>query len=503
MANLSRRLPSGASSLLRIFSSKPKTDVAAPPQPRLQQEVGLYRRLTDLWCTDGEVTNAINEYIKEGKTVRKVELEKYIKDFRRFKRYRHALETHPDWGVDGNIFKNKDHAIHLDLLLKVKGIAAAENYFNGLPLSRRVSCTYGALLNGYCDEKMSDKALDLFGKMVEENMIVSPLPFNHLMMMYIKLGQPENAVRLEEEMKKVNIHPNTSTYNLLMNGYSLLNDIEGVEGIFEEMTAHNSELCNWTTYSNLANIYIRAGDQEKAKLALEKLEKVMGVHERDAFHFLISLYARISDLDNVRRVWVSLKSNLNVTWNKSYLIMLRSLDNLDDMEGMKECFEEWESVRSSYDVRLANTVIGAYLRRDMLEEAESFLQSAVDKSGPLFHAWENLMTCHLKKHHIKHALQIMETATTSKAHDNGWEPRRDTIDGFLDYFEQESDASSAEKFYELMKRIDCVDSHLYESLLRTYVIAGRKLPDVRSRIERDGVEISSELENLVASVSLG
>lgn len=78
--------------MVRIFSSKPKP-VAPPPPPLLQQEAGLLKRLAALWCTEGEVSNAIDECIKEGKTVTKIELERCIKEFRRFKRHRHALEV--------------------------------------------------------------------------------------------------------------------------------------------------------------------------------------------------------------------------------------------------------------------------------------------------------------------------------------------------------------------------------------------------------------------------
>lgn len=405
-----------------------------------------------------------------------------------------------EWMESHNyILKQKDYAIHLDVIARVKGIAAAENYFNGLPLSSKTYSTYGALLNCYCYEKMSDKALDLFGKMVTENMVSTPLSFNHLMIMHIKLGQPEKVVCLEEQMKKANVQPNTSTYNLLMNGYALLDDIKGVERVFREMTEENEKVCNWTTYSTLANIYINAGDQEKAKLALQNLEKVMGVRDRDAYHFLISLYAQMSDLENTHRVWKSLNLANKGTWNKSYLIMIQALDNLDDMEGLKECFEEWESVCSIYDPRLANTVVVAYLRHDMLEEAESVLERALVRSeGRFFHSWETLMIFHLKKHNIKQALQTMETAV-SKASDSKWKPTHETVGRFLGYFKQERDVSSAEEFYELMKRINCVDSRLYESLLRVYEAAGQELHDVRARMERDGVEMSSELENLVAT----
>lgn len=396
-------------------------------------------------------------------------------------------------------FSHPNHAVRLDLTAKAKGIAAAEDYFNGLSPTKAVHCVYGALLNCYCTEKMTDKALDLFAKMVKENMVVRPLPFNNLMSMYCRLGQYEKVLVLGEEMKKGNIRPDTCTYNLLMNSHAHLNDIEAAERVFQEMKLENGKECNWTSYSNLANIYVKAGYQEKAKLALLNMEKEMDAHDREAYHFLISLYAGVSDLDSVHRVWKSLKSTLAVVTNRSYLVVLQALGNLGDIGGMTKCYEEWEAVCSSYDAKLAVAVIRAYLRHDMADEAEAVLEAAIGRSeGAFFYVWEQFMIFYLSKNRIRRALQIMETAA-SKGHEIKWQPRSETIDKFLNYFKRESDVSGAEEFYHLMKRVNCVDGRLYESLIETYKAAGATMHDVRARMEVDGVEVSSEIEHLLES----
>ncbi|KAH6811213.1 hypothetical protein C2S51_024975 [Perilla frutescens var. frutescens] len=494
MVNLSRRLAAGAPALVRRLS----TEVRAAAPPLLEDR--LYRRLSALGKNRGMVASTINEYIREGRTVTKVELERCIKELRRYKRHGDALEIMEWMEFRKFNFKHRNNAVRLDLVAKVKGVTAAENYFNALSPTARVHCTYGALLNCYCKENMADKALELFAKMVEENMIVTALPFNNLMSMYARSGQPEKVLILGEEMKKSNIRPDSHTYNLLMNTYAHLNDIEGVERVFEEMKLENGKECNWTSYSHLANIYSKAGYQEKAKLALQNMEKEMDPHDREAYHFLISLHAGVSDLDQVHRIWKSLKSTMEITTNRSYLVVLQALGSLNDIEGMTNCYKEWESECSSYDVKLANAVIRAYLRHDMLEEAESVLETAISRSaGPFFYAWEQLMLFYLKESQINRALQILETAT-SKAHKSKWELRPDAVDKFLDYFKQVTDVNSVEKFYKLMKTINCVDSRLYETLLETYIAAGETVPDMRMRIEGDGVKISSEIEHLLATV---
>ncbi|KAL3652928.1 hypothetical protein CASFOL_002609 [Castilleja foliolosa] len=492
MMNPSRRFLAGASTAVRTLSTE--TKASAPPS-----EGCLYRRLSALGHKKGTVANTINEHIRQGRPVGKSELTACIKELRKYKRYTHALEI-MEWMESQNFkFAHGECAIRLDLIAKANGISAAENYFNALPPSARVHCTYGSLLNCYCEEKMTDKAVDFFSKMLKENMITKALPYNNLMSMYIRLGEPGKAVVLGEEMKKKKIQPNTFTYNLLMNSYSCLNDIESVERVFEEMKLDNRNQSNWTTYSNLAILYMKGGYREKAEVALKNLEKEMNSHDREAYHFLISLYAGIDDLHNVHRVWKVLKSKMRVMTNKSYLMMLQALRNLNDISGLKKCYEEWESVYTNYDVRLLNTVIGALLGRGMIEEAEVLLKNAIEKSGgPFFKAWEMFIGFYLKNNEINRALKIMDIVTL-KVKGNEWRPKPDTVERFLDFLKKESDVSGVEEFYKCMKRIKCIDSFLYKALLEIYVGAGKTSVDMRERIEGDGIEISNELENLLES----
>ncbi|XP_022869389.1 pentatricopeptide repeat-containing protein At1g02370, mitochondrial-like [Olea europaea var. sylvestris] len=190
-------------------------------------------------------------------------------------------------------FSLRDYAVHLDLIGKVNGIAAAESYFEGLLPAAKNHRTYGVLLNSYCVEKMADKAVGLFEKMDEMNMISKVLPFNNLMSLYMRSEKPEGVLLLREEMKKRDIQPDTFTYTILMHSYSRLNDIEGAERVFEEIKRENAKVCDWTTYSNLAVLYVKAGLHEKTELALKMLEQEMGPRNCEAYHFLISLDANL------------------------------------------------------------------------------------------------------------------------------------------------------------------------------------------------------------------
>ncbi|XP_027099535.1 pentatricopeptide repeat-containing protein At1g02370, mitochondrial isoform X1 [Coffea arabica] len=464
-------------------------------------ERNLYKRLSALGAKKGLVGATINEYLREGGVPHKQELMRCIKELRRFGRHHQALET-MEWMDTRNVnLSHRDHATRLDLICKTQGIDAAEDYFNGLPPSAKNQFTYGALLNCYCVEKMKDKALDLFDKMHQMQIAPSSLAFNNLMSLYMRLGQPEKVPPLVDEMKKRKIPLSTFTYNIFMHSYSCLDDIEGVERVFEEIMQEAGKRYDWTTFSNLAVAYVNAGLNEKAVLALKKVEQEMGPRNREAFHYLLSLYARTANIGEVHRIWKSLRSSLPTVTNLSYLTMLQALNKLNDIHGLKNCFREWESTCSSYDIRLANLAIGAYLRHDMAEDAESVFHSALKRSsGPFFIAREMLMMYYLKNRSIRLALQCMEAAI-SELDGSEWQPKSDSICKFLTVCEEEKDVDSAEEFCKYLKKVNCLNHRVYKSLLQTYVAAAKTAPYMRTRIEGDGIEICSELENLLQNVS--
>ncbi|XP_042516543.1 pentatricopeptide repeat-containing protein At1g02370, mitochondrial-like isoform X2 [Macadamia integrifolia] len=401
-----------------------------------------------------------------------------------------------DWMENRGInMSYSDYAVRIDLLAKVKGIDSAQNYFNNLIPPAKNQLTYGALLNCYCKAKMTEEALALFEKMIELNFASTSLNYNNIISLHMRLGKPEKAILLVQEMRKKNIQLDTFTYNVLMQSYASLKDIEGVQRVLVEMEAEDGVKCNWTTYSNLASIYVEAGLFEKAELALKEVEKKMKPRDLMAYHFLISLYAATSNLAETKRVWGSFKSAFSKINNMSYLVMLQALYRLDDFDGLKKYFEEWETGCSSYDMRLANVMTSAYLRRDMVKEAELVCQGAIDRGSVLnFRTMELFMDFFLKVRRVDLALRYMEAAV-SKVKENEWLPSRERVSNFLGYFEKGGDVDGAEEFCRLLKKVNHLDSVAYHLLLCVYVAAGKSEPEMRRRIEADEIEMSPEIEH--------
>ncbi|XP_031405008.1 pentatricopeptide repeat-containing protein At1g02150-like [Punica granatum] len=166
-----------------------------------------------------------------------------------------------------------------------------------------------------------------------------PLPYGNIMSLYMRIRKPQKILSLVGEMKRKNISLDLLSYNMWMQSYACIDDVERTERVYHKMLGNYASLCDWTTYSTLASLYVKAGLTEKAESALKKLESVVEPKEREAYHHLITLYAGLNNLGEVQRVWASLKAAYLIN-NSSYVAMLSSLHRLKDFEGLRKVFEE-------------------------------------------------------------------------------------------------------------------------------------------------------------------
>lgn len=398
-----------------------------------------------------------------------------------------------------------DHAIHLDLLAKARGITAAENYFVNLPESSKNHLCYGALLNCYCKELMTEKAEGLMEKMKELSLPLTSMPYNSLMTLYTKVGQPEKIPSIIQEMKASNIMFDSFTYNVWMRALAAVKDISGVERVHDEMKRDGQVTGDWTTYSNLASIYVDAGLFDKAEMVLKELEKRNGFKDLFAYQFLITLYGRTGNIFEVYRIWRSLRLAFPKTANISYLNMIQVLVNLKDLPGAEKCFREWECGCSTYDIRVANVLIGAYAKLDMLEKAEELQERARRRGAkPNAKTWEIYLDYHLQKGDIKLAVDCLDKAISiSRGHGEKWVPSSKIIGTMMRHFEQEKDVDGAEEFLEILnKSVDSFGVEVFESLIRTYAAAGRTSSAMRRRLKMENVEVSENTQKLLEAISV-
>ncbi|KHN08626.1 Pentatricopeptide repeat-containing protein, mitochondrial [Glycine soja] len=434
--------------------------------------------LSALDITGGTVSQTLDQYIMEGEVIKKQELERCVEQLRKYRRFQRALEI-IEWMQMRKVnFSWNNYAVQLDLVSKTKGVVAAENFFSGLPPAAKNMYTYGALLNCYCKELMKDKALSHFDRMNELGYVTN-LAFNNVMTLFMKLGEPEKVAQLVELMKQRRIPMSAFTYYIWMNSCASLNDLDGVERIYEEMKTEDEDQIGWQTYSNLASIYVKFKDFEKAEMMLKMLEKQVKPKQRDAYHCLLGLYAGTGNLGEVHRVWNSLKSVSPVT-NFSYLVMLSTLRRLNDIEGLTKCFKEWEASCVSYDVRLVSVCVSAHLNQNKLEEAESVFEEASRRSkGPFFRVREEFMKFFLKKHQLDAAVRYLEAAL-SEVKGGKWRPSPQVLGAFLKYYEEETDVDGVDELSKILKA-----NNFDDSWIKNHITASELSPEIDPGFKED------------------
>lgn len=350
-----------------------------------------------------------------------------------------------------------NHAVRVDLLSKTRGVASAEKYFNDLSDPAKNQMTYGALLNVYCVNKMEDKAMEVYEKMKQMDYVSESsgtLVYNHLAGLFNRTSQYQKALSILEEMKTKNIGGDHFTYNIMISIHSSLGDIDAIDKILQDIPSEEISSLHWDVYGTAASIYISAGHIEKAECAIKKLEEIMDTKDRLAYHFLITLYGRLGKKDEVDRVWKILAYKIK-TNNKSYLILFQSLDKLNDLDSLLNYFEEWNSSYQSYDIRLVNVIIGAYLKNDMVDKAKNLLESSPDKGKEAdFRTYDLFIDYYLRKNEICSALKYFHDAA-SRLKD--WSPKQDLLDAFNKYFKETEDEAGAQAFRESLKNVKCRD----------------------------------------------
>ncbi|WVZ82760.1 hypothetical protein U9M48_029989 [Paspalum notatum var. saurae] len=517
-------------------------------------EEALYRRLFRQGSTPQAVREEVDVFLDSGKRAFKWEVGVCVRWMRRNALYRPALKLSEVMDRRGMNPTVSDQAIRLDLIAKSKGIAAAEKYFLDLPESSKTHLTYGSLLNCYCKELMTEKAEALMEKMWEHNLAFTAMPYNSLMTLYTKVNKPDKVPAIIVDMKARDVVPDVFTYNVWMRALAALDNIPRVEGVIEEMKRDGRIAPDWTTYSNLASIYVDAGLFEKAEAALKELEKRNTSHDIEAYQFLITLYGRTKNLEEVHRVWRSLKRNNPRMANMSYLNMIQVLANLNDLPAAEACFKEWEArhihppkskakhsgaaktcttepesssnlpneqsdidgtkdkgadlqlKHPKYDIRVANAMIKAYISEGMLDKAVALKMRAKMRGGRLnAKTWEIFMEHYLKTGDLKRVHWCADRAI-KKGHSSGriWVPPPDVTKTLMNHFEENKDVDGAEQYVEALKKVQKdLGVVVFEPLLRTYAAAGKKFPGMRQRLRMENVEVGEEAAKLLDSICVG
>ncbi|KAM1729395.1 hypothetical protein ACFX12_019793 [Malus domestica] len=457
----------------------------------------LQSKIMGLRKPDRSATTVIQNWVDGGHRVSVLELRRVSVQLLKSKRFNHALqvltwmETRSDFRVSPG-----DHAMRLQSIINVNGMLEAEEYFEQLSTaSKKTACL--PLLHGYVVERDTEKAEALMLKLGGLGLIVNPNPYNEMMKLYMSTSEYGKVPLVVQQMKKNKIPLTVLSYNLWMNANAKLFGFGSVEMVYKEMLNDNNVEVGWSTLSTLAGIYMKAGLVEKASFALRSAEKKLSNCNRLGFSFLITQYASLNSKEDVLRLWKASKAVAGRIPCTNYMQILLCLVKLGDTVEGERIFMEWESNCFSYDIRVSNVLLGAYMRNGMTEKAEALHLHTLERGGqPNYKTWEILMEGRLKSQNMDKAVEAMKKGFCM-LQDCHWRPSEETVMAFADYFEKHGNIEYANWYIRVIRSFGFASSTLYKSLLRMHLSAQRSASDILKMMEEDKVEMDEETSALV------
>ncbi|KZV43510.1 pentatricopeptide repeat-containing protein [Dorcoceras hygrometricum] len=427
----------------------------------------MYKKISLMENPELGAASVLNQVENEGKKISKWELCRIVKELRKFRRFKYALQVY-EWMNNRREYyriTTSDTAIQLDLMAKVHGISIAEQYFLKLPEALKDKRIYGSLLNAYARARMKKKAEAQMDTMRKRGYASHALPFNVMMTLYMNQKDYEKIESIISEMIERKIALDIYSYNILLTTRGAQGSLEEMEQVFEQMQLDPTINPNWTTFSTMATAYIKLNQFEKADDCLKKIESIITGRDRIPYHYLISLYGSAGKKDEVFRMWNIYKATFANIPNSGYHTLISALVRLEDIDDAEKRYDEWLSVKSAYDPRIANLLLSFYMKKGLSDKARTFFDQMIEAGGkPNSMTWEILAEDHIRKTRIPEALSCLQNAASAEG-SKSWRPRPANVASILKILEQESDQPSKDAVFEILRQAGCLDDVTYMSYI--------------------------------------
>ncbi|KAH7519014.1 hypothetical protein ACOSP7_010233 [Xanthoceras sorbifolium] len=443
-------------------------------------------------------TAVIEKWVDSGHKLTTSELRSISRTLLKSKRYKHALEI-LTWMEKQNCFRMSaaDHAIRLELIIKVHGLTEAEEYFTCIPNSASQKAASLPLLHGYVIERAVDKAETFMRKLSGLGLIVSCHPCNEIMKLYMETSQYNKVLLVIQQMKQNKIPRNVLSYNLWMNACAEISGVTSVEMVYKEMQNDINVEVGWSSLSTLANVYIKEGLINKALLVIKCAEKKLSTCNRLGYFFLMTLYTSLNNKKGVFRLWEASKAVGGRITCANYMCVISCLVKLGDLVEAKRILLEWESHCLNYDIRVSNILLGAYMRNGLIKEAESLHLHTLERGGcPNYKTWEILMEGWVKSGNMNKAIDAMKKGFAMLRHCD-WRPSEGILLAFAEYFENHGNLEDANQFIRAIHHLGLSILPLNKSLLRMHVTAQKPAVDILEMMEKDIIVMGDNTSALV------
>ncbi|KAE9603850.1 putative tetratricopeptide-like helical domain-containing protein [Lupinus albus] len=455
----------------------------------------LKNRISGLKSPTRSAIPALQNWLDQGNKLSHFELRRISRSLLKSKRHHHALEV-LKWMENQKNFHlvPADHAMKLEMIIKMYGLLEAEEYFMSIPdsASKKAACL--PLLRGYVRDRDTGKAESFMVKLYDLGLMLSPHPYNEMMKLYLATCEYSKVPLVIQQMKRNRVPCNVLSYNLWMNacsqgeGYG----VAAVETIFRVMQNDENIEVGWSSLATLASVYIKAGQSDKAIQVLRYAEKKLSTCRRLGYFFLITLYASLKEKEGVLRLWEASKAVGGRISCANYISILTCMVKLGDIVQAKRIFREWESNCRKYDIRVSNVLLGAYVRNGLIQEAEALHIHTLERGGrPNYKTWEILIEGFVKNQKMDEAIIAMKRAL-ALLKDCDWRPPQGLVLAIAEYLETQGNFDYANEYITEVHNFGLANLPLYKILLRMHISANKPPSHILKMMEQDKVEMDVE-----------
>jgi pentatricopeptide repeat protein len=369
-------------------------------------------------------------------------------------------------------FRSADMAVQLDLIGKVIGPTAAEQYFAGLSDSFKDKRTYCSLLNVYTQSKLKEKAQATFDLIRANGYVTDALSYNVMMTLYLDMHEHDNVMNLIQEMRERHIKLDVYSYSIWIVSAAAIQDLDQMDGVLQVMQSDNVNV-NWSIYTTLANMYIKFDLLDKAEVLLREAEKSITGRDREALLFFINIYGSIGKKEDVYRIWNWYKSSFNPPLNAGYKTIMRATLKLDDVVGAELLYEEWMKSGSSLDPRICQILMGWYCHNGLSDKARKALDQFKQKGGkPNQYLWATLAEGCLLENRLDEAVSYFEKALSCSVYVK-WRPNAKFVWDLLAICKQREQSESLDQVVAILKNRGLDEIQPYQDFIRQFSLAGK------------------------------
>lgn len=163
------------------------------------------------------------------------------------------------------------------------------------------------------------------------------------------------------------------------------------------------------------------------------------------------------------RLWELYSKHMKI-YNKGYIAIITSFLKFGDVESAEKIYEEWESRKLTFDIRILNHLLGAYARRCLFDKAEAFLNRVILKGGkPYTWSWFTLARLYLEDNQIERAVELMRRALSTEGPQ--WMHEKGVLAVCLRHMKKRADLEGAEEFIRQLGDKCVIPVSLQERLL--------------------------------------